>query len=112
RVVAAPAEPPQTPRARPVAGERELRALVPDVDQAHVARAAAAVDARRQRRAAFDRAVGFDAHRVLAGRAALEADGAAAVAAHLTPERAEVADVVGELELDAVANRAPPQRGE
>src|ERR1700733_3709456 len=112
-VVAAAAEAPQALRAFAVARERELRRLVPDVDHVEtVARFAAAVHAGRQRRTAFDRAVRLDAHRVLARGAALKVDVAGAVAAQLALVRPEIADIVGELQLDAVANRAPAQRCE
>ena len=60
----------------------------------------------------LDRAVRFDAHHVLAARTAAVVHLAAAVAAQLRLVRPEVADVVGDMHLHAVAARAPVQRAE
>ena len=93
-VVARPAESPEILDGA-VAREAELARTVPDLFDGEVADVAAGVLRRRQRRAAFDRAVRFDAEADVAGGASLEIAEFDVLGAPAMLVRPEIAEGVG-----------------
>src|ERR1044071_4167630 len=96
-VVTTATEAPQS-GASSIAIDAELVSIPPDIFEREVANVAASISIRGQRRAAFDRAVGFDPERILSCIATRPMNSIVATAAPHRFIRTEVSNVVPRLE--------------